>query len=65
MTLHDDENEVYRATPLGVLVSVLPEADARRAWDALELHIRRHYGPVGGIVVHGDAAGFTKLEANE
>ena len=56
------DEEVYRPTPLGILTTVLPEREARIAWDALELHIRRFYGPVGGTVVDGGKATFTKLE---
>ena len=56
------DNEVFRATPLGILTCVLSESDALKAWNALELHIRRFYGPVGGIVVDGETVCFTKLE---
>lgn len=57
----DVENETYVVTPLGVLAAVLNPEDARRAIDALELHMRRHYGATPGIVVDGDAMLFAAL----
>lgn len=53
--------ETYRATPLGVLMTVLPEEAARAAIDALELHMRRHYGETPGIVLDCSEMRFVSL----
>jgi len=53
--------EIYVASPLGVLTTVLGVEEARRAIDALELHMRRHYGETPGIVLDCSELRFVEL----
>lgn len=55
------KHEKYSATPLGVLLTVLDEKSATIAIDALELHMRRFYGPTPGIVIDKGVMFFASL----
>lgn len=55
------EEVKYVATPLGILTTILGDKEAKQAIDALELHMRRFYGPTPGIVLDGNSMFFVKL----
>jgi hypothetical protein len=57
-------NGTYHATPLLIIGMAIGEDQAQRAIDALELHMRRHYGPMPGIVLDGQLK-FVRLEKQE
>lgn len=60
------DDEKYVLTPLGLLTSIgVEEREAKRILDAVELHLRRHYGAPSAIVFDGEGFTFARLEATE
>lgn len=61
------KNENYRLTPYGLLSTVVEAKTAQRCINAIELHLRRHYGPCGALVVDTERGcmSFERLERKE
>ena len=57
--MNDDEQ--YALTPFGLLSIDIGEWHARRAVDAIELYLRRHYGAPSAIVWDGEQLVFSRL----
>ena len=51
----------YTITPFGLLSIDIGEWQARRAVDAIEAHLRRHYGTPRAVVWDGERLPFSRL----